>query len=66
MLRAAFEAAREARKPLVMTDKSNAIPAQGIWRRVLAELSREYPDVKAEQIYVDALAARLVQAPERR
>ncbi len=65
LLRAAFEAARAAGKPLVMTDKSNAIPAQGIWRRVLAELSREYPDVTTEQIYIDALAARLVQAPER-
>jgi 3-isopropylmalate dehydrogenase len=65
LLRAAFEHAREQRKPLVMTDKSNAIPAQGIWRRVLAELSREFPEVPTEQIYVDALAARLVQAPER-
>jgi 3-isopropylmalate dehydrogenase len=48
-----------------MTDKSNAIPAQAIWRRVLAELSPQYPDVLVEQLYVDALAARLIEAPER-
>jgi len=65
LLRAAFDYARLHRRPLLMTDKSNAIPAQGIWRRVLAELQREYPDVATEQLYVDALAARLIQAPER-
>jgi 3-isopropylmalate dehydrogenase len=65
LLRAAFDHARRSGRPLLMTDKSNAIPAQGIWRRVLAELKEEYPDVPTEQLYVDALAARLVQAPER-
>lgn len=65
LLRAAFDAARATGKPLAMTDKSNAIAAQGIWRRVLRELSREYADVPTELIYIDALAARLVQAPER-
>ena len=65
LLRAAFEYARRHARPLLMTDKSNAIPAQGIWRRVLAELMREFPDVPTEQLYVDALAARLIQAPER-
>jgi 3-isopropylmalate dehydrogenase len=64
LLRAAFEHARRERLPLVMTDKSNAIPAQGIWRRVLAELKTEYTDVPTEQVYVDALAARLIEAPE--
>ena len=65
LLRAAFDFARLHQRPLLMTDKSNAIQAQGIWRRVLEELRREYPDVKTEQLYVDALAARLIQSPER-
>jgi len=65
LLRAAFEHARRHRMPLVMTDKSNAIPAQAIWRRVLAELKPEYPEIATEQLYVDALAARLIEAPER-
>ncbi len=65
LLRAAFDYARQSKRPLLMTDKSNAIPAQGIWRRVLAELREEYPDVPTEQLYIDALVARLVQAPER-
>ena len=65
LLRAAFEHARRHGRPLVMTDKANAIPAHGIWRRVLAELQQEYPEVATEQLYVDALAARLIEAPER-
>lgn len=65
LLRAAFEWAQRTERPLVMTDKSNAIPAQGIWRRVLAELQLEFPSVPTEQVYVDALAARLIQQPER-
>jgi 3-isopropylmalate dehydrogenase len=65
LLRAAFELAHQTKRPLVMTDKSNAIPAQAIWRRVLAELAPEFPEVEVEQLYVDALAARLIQAPER-
>jgi 3-isopropylmalate dehydrogenase len=65
LLRAAFQYARLHERPLLMTDKSNAILAQGIWRRVFAELAREFADVKTEQMYVDALAARLIQAPER-
>jgi 3-isopropylmalate dehydrogenase len=65
LLRAAFEHAERERLPLVMTDKSNAIPAQGIWRRILAELKDEYPGVPTEQLYVDALAARLIEQPER-
>ena len=65
LLRAAFLYARRHARPLLMTDKSNAIPAQGIWRRVLGELALEFGDVPTEQLYVDALAARLIQAPER-
>jgi 3-isopropylmalate dehydrogenase len=65
LLRAALEFAQQNQLPLVMTDKSNAIAAQGIWRRVLHELREQYPSVPIEQLYVDALAARLIQEPER-
>lgn len=65
LLRAALDHAARAGMPLVMTDKSNAIPAQAIWRRVLGELAPEFPGVEISQMYVDALAARLIQAPER-
>ncbi len=65
LLRAAFAYAERHDMPLLMTDKSNAIPAQAIWRRVLDELRPEFAGVVTETLYVDALAARLIQAPER-
>ena len=65
LLRAAFEHAHQQKQPLLLTDKSNAIRAQGIWRRVFSELASEFPEVRTEQLYVDALAARLIQAPEK-
>lgn len=65
LLRSAFEHAQKVGLPLLLTDKSNAIAAQGIWRRVMRELTAEFADVVTEALYVDALAARLVQSPER-
>jgi len=64
LLRAAFERARVERRPLTVTHKANAISAQGLWARSFAALKGEYTDVTARALYVDALAARLVQAPE--
>jgi 3-isopropylmalate dehydrogenase len=64
LLRAAFEYARKTTRPLVMTDKSNAIAAQRIWARVLTKLGAEYPGVTARHVYADALAAQLVESPE--
>jgi len=65
LLRAAFQHASSHQLPLVMTDKSNAIRAQGLWRRVFDELRAEFPAVSAEHQYVDALAARVIQTPEQ-
>jgi 3-isopropylmalate dehydrogenase len=63
---AAFEHAVErGRHRVTMCDKANAlVHAHGLWRRVFAEVSREYPFVKTEAEYVDALAMKLVLHPE--
>ncbi|MCC6746626.1 MAG: isocitrate/isopropylmalate dehydrogenase family protein [Deltaproteobacteria bacterium] len=64
--RAAFGHARAHGLRLCMSDKSNAMEyAHGLWRRVFAELRREYPEVEAEHLYADVLAMRMVQQPER-
>ena len=66
IVRAAFEHAVEHARPRVtMCDKANALThAHGLWRRVFAEVAAEYPFVKTEAEYVDALAMKLVQHPE--
>ena len=66
IVRYAFELARSRnrRKHLTLVDKSNAVPAMDIWRRVLAEVGEEYPDVTTNSIYVDAACLYLVERPE--
>ncbi len=66
ILRAAFAWAEAHGKTRVtMADKSNAIPAHQLWRRLFAEIGEAYPAIEREHRYVDAIAMEFVRAPER-
>lgn len=63
--RYAFERARERRRKLASATKSNALNYSMVfWDEVVAEVGRDYPDVELTSYHVDALAARMVTAPE--
>ena len=65
IIRHAFEWARaNGRKRVTMADKSNAIPAHGLWRRTFEEVGREFPELTRDTRYIDALAMELVRTPE--
>jgi len=66
VIRYAFELtqSRGKRKHLTLVDKSNAIGAMDIWRRVLSEVASDYPDVETTAIYVDAACLYMVERPE--
>ena len=52
------------RRRVLMSDKSNAMThAGGLWQRVFKEVSREYPQIRAEHMYVDALCLQMVRDP---
>ncbi len=54
------------RKRVLMCDKSNAMTyAGGLWQRVFKEVSREYPQITAEHMYVDALCMQMVRDPRQ-
>jgi 3-isopropylmalate dehydrogenase len=54
------------RKRVLMSDKSNAMThAGGLWQRVFKEVSRDYPQIKAEHMYVDALCMQMVRDPRQ-
>jgi 3-isopropylmalate dehydrogenase len=54
------------RNRVLMCDKSNAMThAGGLWQRVFKEISREYPQIKAEHMYVDALCMQMVRDPRQ-
>mgnify|MGYP006276570903 CR=1 FL=1 len=66
IIRYAFALTRQRgrRKKLTLVDKANAVRAFDLWRRVFAEVGREYPDVAREEVYVDAMVMRMVKEPE--
>jgi tartrate dehydrogenase/decarboxylase/D-malate dehydrogenase len=66
VLRYAFELAREKRRPLASISKGNALNFSGVlWDQIFEELRGKYPDVRAENLLVDAAALHLVLSPQR-
>jgi 3-isopropylmalate dehydrogenase len=65
IIRYAFEFAHaHGLRRVCMSDKSNAMQqGHAIWQRVFKSVSREYPDIDASHVYIDALAMFLVQNP---
>ncbi len=62
--RKAFELARTRRRKCALVDKANVLPSMVFFRSVFDAVAREFPDVQASHIYVDAMALYLVQRPE--
>lgn len=65
LFRVAFREARKRRRLVTLVDKANVLPSMAFFRRIFDEISAEFPDVRAERIYVDAAALYLVQQPQR-
>ncbi len=63
--RKAFELARGRRKKVTSVDKSNVIENSQLWRKVVIEIAREYPDVELDHLLVDNCAMQLVLNPRR-
>ena len=59
----AFELARSRRRHVTSVDKANVLATSRLWRRVVAELAEEFPDVAVEHRLVDACAMMLVKRP---
>lgn len=66
VIRYAFELARSrARRKVTLVDKANAIRPQEIWRRTLASVAGDYPDIGTDAVYVDAAVMYMVSDPSR-
>src|SRR5690554_5015288 len=63
--RVAFEAAQQRGKRLCSVDKANVLEVTVLWREIMEDLSREYPDVELSHMYVDNAAMQLVRAPKQ-
>jgi 3-isopropylmalate dehydrogenase len=59
----AFELAMARRKHVTSVDKENILETSRLWRRVVADVSKEYPAVRLEHLLVDNAAMQLVRRP---
>lgn len=63
--RVAFEIARKRGKRVCSVDKANVLECTELWREVIIELAKSYPDVQLTHMYVDNAAMQLVRAPKQ-
>ena len=63
--RGAFEAAMKRDKRLSSVDKANVLDTSRLWRKVMHKLSKEYPEVKYNDILVDNTAMQLIKNPSQ-
>src|SRR5947209_13820307 len=63
--RMAFHLARARRKKVTSVDKSNVLENSQLWRRVVVEIAREFPDVELDHMLVDNCAMQLILNPRR-
>lgn len=63
--RVAFEAARQRGKKLCSVDKANVLEVTVLWREIMEEVAKDYPDVELSHMYVDNAAMQLVRAPKQ-
>ena len=58
-----FDLARTRRKKLLSVDKANVLEVTELWRDVVTEMGRGYPDVELQHMYVDNCAMQLIRNP---
>ena len=61
----AFQAAQKRNKKLCSVDKMNVLETTQLWRDVMVEVSKDYPDVELSHMLVDNAAMQLVRAPKQ-
>jgi 3-isopropylmalate dehydrogenase len=65
IVRLAFEIARQRASRVTSVDKANVLETSRLWRKVVEQVAKDFPDVAYEHMYVDNAAMQLVRAPKQ-
>jgi len=61
----AFEMARSRRGRVTSVDKANVLESSRLWRETVCDVSKEYPDISLDHLYVDNASMQLIKDPAR-
>ena len=63
--RIAFQIAQKRRSKVTSVDKANILESSRLWREVVIRVSKDYPGVELDHLYVDNAAMQLIRDPKQ-
>ncbi|MGH8070670.1 MAG: 3-isopropylmalate dehydrogenase [Candidatus Entotheonellia bacterium] len=65
IVRLAFGVAQQRARRVTSVDKANVLETSRLWRKVVEQVAKDFPDITYEHMYVDNAAMQLVRAPKQ-